>query len=139
MRSVRPLTASVFVVGLLLCVTGCSGYYHFNLFCEVRNAADYAPLEGVHAVLDEYGQLDRMDDLEPLGEVSGPDGVLYHRIKVASVPTEDGRRWLLKLTKDGFHPEVVDITPSQQPKGWGEANAVALPVQVKLRPVAEKR
>jgi hypothetical protein len=46
---------------------------------------------------------------------------------VTHVELSEDRRWLLKLTKEGFHPEVVDISPSRKPKGWGEANAWTSP------------
>lgn len=143
MRAIRPFGALVLAAGLLACGTGCSRYDIYNLFCEVRNADDDTPIEGVRAVLDLFCREDELKagtDMEKgvvLKETTDPNGLFVHEIRVIPYNMfHDDRRWLLKLSKDGFHPAVVDITPTRAPEA--PAHALALEVSVKMRPKAEK-
>jgi hypothetical protein len=94
--------------------------YHYDLSCVVKSAADGKPLPGVQAVLDYSGREDDLTFGNPVSQPTNADGRITHRFFVTSDAFHAGRpRWYLKLTKDGFVPEVIDIKPAGEPEKVG--------------------
>jgi hypothetical protein len=123
---------------LLLVGTGCQRQYPFKLECTVQDDTG-KPLDGVKAVLDTVGTADTRDQLD-FGERIMPtktDGRVEWSFEApdARQPNAE-RRWYLKLTRDGYNPQRVDVSPPEWPKGATQVTPIVL--QARMIPLAPK-
>jgi hypothetical protein len=111
----------------LALMPGCTRYHGYELRGVVRNAADGSPVPGVKV------------------DVSGPDGPGRSGFPATTDPdgafaggfsASGGRplkpgEWTVKLTRDGFADEVVDITPVRVPDSAESRTQLFLVVYVR--------
>jgi hypothetical protein len=131
----RPYKTTAVVAAAVVLLTGCSWSQTFTLFLTVRNADDGRAVEGAGVTLDYFGDEERKHDLDhglATGE-TGPDGRYERDFGISGYTASDTRPWYLKVRKDGFEPEVINIHPANQPRKPDEK--IPLRVEVKLRPV----
>jgi hypothetical protein len=112
-------------------VSGCSYSYLFDLSLTVVNDADGAPLEGVRVTLEFQPGL--RDGRQP-PQATDPDGRFVHNfsVSITEFDAHNQRRWWVKLEKDGFAPETIDIKPATKPAKYG--STTPLNVTVRLKP-----
>jgi hypothetical protein len=126
------------VVLALLSALGCTKGYHYELSCVVKNVADGKPLPGVKAILDTFGEQSDLSYGQPVDQPTDAEGRLTDNFFVTIIAFDPGRpRWYLKLQKEGFFPEVVDIKPALRPEKTG--STTPLIVVVYLRPKEQQR
>jgi hypothetical protein len=117
----------------LLSSLGCTKGYHYELSCTVKSAADGKPLPGVKAILDTWGKESDLSYGEPVDQPTDAEGRLADKFFVNITAFDPGRpRWYLKLQKEGFVPEVVDVKPASRPEKTG--STTPLIVVVYMRP-----
>ena len=124
------------VVAVVL-LTGCSWSYKFRLLLTVKNADDGTPVQGVTAVLDDPVLADeRKQDLNAGSRLGTTDagGELTHDFIRNGSGWSDP--WYLKLKKEGFEPQVIDINPRKDGLKSGEPNP--LPIAVEMKPLPKK-
>ena len=130
-------TVSLVVVAVVL-LTGCSTSHTFRLLLTVKSADTGEPVEGAIPVLHESVDDERKNDME-YGwhhfEPTDATGRVTVEFKVSGYTSSSTSRWYLKIRKDGFEPQVIDINPRVQVKA-GEVTP--LPVTVELKPLAKK-
>jgi hypothetical protein len=127
-------------LGILLAGTGgCTKSYPFELVCVIRSAADGTPLSGVRALLDTSGRADQPDVGIPTNQpTTDAAGRVTDEFSAYPIDFDPGRpAWLLKLDRDGFHSEVVDIKPAAAPEKLGSKSM--LYVVVYMRPKSEAK
>jgi hypothetical protein len=134
MRIAPQLLRTVLVAALLLSLTGCSYRYNFDLTVIVRNAADGQPMSGARVTPEpDFFHTPRTD--KPRGEATDADGRIAYPFSVSIGEFDEGRRdapWKMKVEREGFAPEVVDVKPKNKPEKYG--STTPLVVQVYLRP-----
>jgi hypothetical protein len=132
----HPYRTTVLVVAAVVFLTGCSWSQTFTLFLTVRNAEDGQPVPGAAVKLDTLGSEERKDEHDygvgPGGQ-TGPDGRFEHDFRISGYTESGSERWYLKVKKDGFEPQVINIRPANQPRKPDEK--IPLRVEVRLRPV----
>jgi hypothetical protein len=114
-------------VGLM---PGCQRSYPYDLRVVVRDAADARPLFGVRVEIQGHLYLDR----DPGPPVTVPDGTFAASCSAPdfqfvgdNLPT-----WSLVLSKDGYHDEIIDISPARRPGSGPAENRIV--VVAYLRP-----
>ena len=134
----HPYRTVLLVIAAVVLLTGCSTSHTFRLLLEVKNADDGQPVEGVTAVLDTVLSEDRkhgMDVGSAIGKTDA-EGKVTHEFKIAGYTRDSSYPWYLKLQKEGFEPQVIDINPRQDfPEG---EKTMPLPVTVRMRPLPKK-
>ena len=129
-------TIGLAIVSVVL-LTGCSTLHTFKLILTVKNAGDGQPVEGATVVLDdtltaaEHKQ--QLDRGSPLGETNA-EGKLTHEFKISGYTSRSGP-WYLKIQKDGFEPQVLDVSPKQD---FNSREPIPLPVVVGLKPLPKQ-
>lgn len=131
---------SICGVGLLmLTASGCSFIYEFNVEVSVLDASNGRPLDEVVVVLDTIGDADtreRSDFGEAIGQTNTAGRVeKLIRVSDAFRPTGE-RRWYLKVSRDGYRSEVVDMSPAEWPKSTKQVMPIV--VTVRLNPTLRK-
>lgn len=121
------------VAAILVSVSGCSMGYNFELTCIVTNVVDGKPLPGVKAIVDTFGKKDDLTYGFPASSPTDEEGQLKHTfyVSVGSPNIQEPHRYL-KLEKEGFHPEVIDIKPASMPVKAGTTTPIV--VEVSMRP-----
>jgi hypothetical protein len=121
----------------LFSALGCTKGYDFELSCIVKSAADGKPLAGVKAILDTFGE-DDLSSGSPMDQPTDREGRLTGRFFVTRIEFDPLQpRWHLKLQKEGFFPEVIDIKPASKPEQMG--NTTPLIVVAYMRPNDQQR
>jgi hypothetical protein len=124
----------LFPVALVLAsASGCTVRYEYSLSCVVKNAADGKPLSGVQAVFDEFGRESDLSYGTQLKQLTDAEGRMSASIFVGPFDfNPEGPRWYLKLVKEGFVPEIVDIKATSKPEK--ARDPIPMFVVVYLRP-----
>jgi hypothetical protein len=126
----------VALVAIVL-LTGCSWSRSFSLLLTVENANDGQPVPDVSAVLDTRAMADeRKGDPDEGTRLLPTDAVrkLTFDFNIGGYTKSDGP-WYLKIRKDGFEPQEVDISPHVEVKN-GER--YPLPVTVRIKPLPKQ-
>jgi hypothetical protein len=119
----------------IVCLTGCSVSYPFQLLLTVKNAEDGKPIEGATGVLDALA-VDEHESQLDYGRHRLPATDTQGRLTYDfSLTGSSGRflHWHLKLQKEGFEPVVVSIWPNE-PNSPRELTSVPVVVELKLLP-----
>lgn len=129
----RAIALAAIAVVLL---TGCSWSCSFRLLLTVENAADGTPLPEATAVLDtgtlaeeRKGDPDEGSLLAPTNDA----GQLTFDFNSAGYTSTTGP-WYLKVRKEGFEPQVIDVSPHVEVKSGGKERH-PLPVTIRLKPL----
>jgi hypothetical protein len=130
------LTVPLVVAGLVV-LTGCSTSQVFDLVLVVRNKADGRPLQGVTASLDTLGRQQEGEEFPVVGSTDS-EGRLVHELGVSPYPPYEGRRWMLRVRKDGFVTVEQDIRPDPLPSRERDVK-FPLPVTVEMQPARGPR
>jgi hypothetical protein len=132
MRTMQRKLLLLAVALPLVSTFGCTKGYNYDLSCVVKSAADGKPLRGVTVVLDTLGNKDDLSYGDPLSEPTDAEGRVTRTFFVDLCAFDPGRpRWYLKLEKEGFVPEVVDITPTTRPEKLGSTTPLSVVVQMR--------
>jgi hypothetical protein len=112
----RKFRLPVAVVGgifIACCLPGCQFAYDYEVRGTIKDSASGAPLAGVDVALEASGLLER-----PTPTVTGNDGSFSLRFRVSDGEFVPDRlpRWSLTLAKEGYSEEVIDVSPSEEPK-----------------------
>jgi hypothetical protein len=130
-RSIQRKSILALSAVMLLSLSGCTKGYHYTLTCVVRNAADGKFLEGVNAVVDTKGKKDELSYGYPVLELSDAEGRFQYKLYITMrSPDFSAPHWYLKLQKDGFRSEVVDIKPGPEPKQAGTTTPIFVVVDM---------
>jgi hypothetical protein len=133
MRAIEKRILAFLVALVFVSAPGCTMGYDFELSCVVKSAADGKPLSGVTGVFDRFGKIDDLNSGAALSQPSDAEGRLAHKFFGDMIDFNPGERpWYLKLEKEGFFPEVVDVKPTKKPES--ARSTVPLIVVVYMRP-----
>lgn len=132
----RQLTRGVLLVafgGLATSFCGCTKGYNFEVMGTVRSAVDGRPIPGVSLTVNDYGQKDR-PDLDRAATRTDDAGAFTTQTFFVSMDAfNEGRpTWYLKVEKEGYLPECVEIKPKRAPEQLGSTSTI-VPL-VYLRP-----
>ena len=130
-------------VGLLLATaSGCSTKQPFRIECTVVHSTTRELLSGARVVLDIAGS--PTDPIDPdrgveIGRTKSSGRVEYLlEVPESARPTRE-RRWLLKVSLEGYESEQMDFSPSKWPGSPGELTPIILMAEMKpLPPKPEK-
>jgi hypothetical protein len=116
----------------LVFASGCTKVYYFQLSCVVTSAVDGKPLAGVTAVVDIFGKKEDLSYGDPIKDPFDAKGGLTHTFFVSVGSSAlDKPHWYLKLQKEGFHPEVVEIKPLSMPEKAGTITPISRVVHMR--------
>jgi hypothetical protein len=132
MNPIQRISFRLLAAVALVALCGCSKGYYYELTCAVYNVSDGKPLAGVQAVVDTDGHGDNPSYGHQVFPASGSDGRLKHKFYVPMGSPQFKEPWYLKLTRDGFVPELVEIKPGPEPKEAGSTTSIF--VVVYMRP-----
>ena len=117
-------------LALLFTAGGCSRTYQFKVEVAVTNAADGSPIEGAAVHRNMWGEKTDPKTLETVVHTHS-DGRASEAFSVTDGAFRSGKpTWYLRVFKDGFEPEIVEIKPAKLPTG----PLTLLEVPIKLRP-----
>ena len=120
----------------LLLMNGCSRRYCCELHCVVLDAKTRKPIEGAKLFIDLFGQKDPAQINWPVERKTAKDGGCVLRFGVGTYDFNHGMpRWYLKIEKDGYVTEVVDVSPRGKPISYSEKSPLVVFAVVNLQPV----
>jgi hypothetical protein len=122
--------AAVVTVVLLFALAGCGKTYTFDLAVSVTNDADGSPVEGATIRRNMWGE--KSDPKTPEAVLrTDASGRASEQFTVSGTAFGAGKpTWYLRVSGDGFEPQIVEFKPAQPP---ADAHT-RLEVPVKLRP-----
>jgi hypothetical protein len=113
--------------------SGCSKGYHFEVMGTVRSAVDGKPLSGVRIAVNTYGEKGRPDLDEVPTQTDDAGAFATEKFYVSITAFDPGRPpWYLKVEKEGYLPEFVEIRPKRAPQQTGSTSTIVSVVY--LRP-----
>ena len=126
------MTRSVWVsLALLFSALGCGRTYQFELDVTVTNSADGSPVEGATIHRNMWGEKTDPKTAETTLHTDAA-GRATEEFSTSNTAFNSGKpTWYLRVFKDGFEPEIVEIKPAKPPT----ETRTRLEVPVKLRPV----
>jgi hypothetical protein len=102
----------------LLATPGCSCSYAYELDLTVRQTSDGRAVEAVGVTLEAEHVRNWPEML--LTDKAGRLSFTFSVSDIAFWPEGTLPRWRLVLSKDGYHDELVDISPRQAPQSRKE-------------------
>lgn len=95
------------------CLPGCQYAYDYEVRGVLKECSGGVALAGARVNLEGSGIL-----VKPTYAMTGDDGGFSLRFRIRDSEFSPGQmpHWSLTLSKEGFADEVVDISPSQEPK-----------------------
>jgi hypothetical protein len=123
----QPLRGiSLFAVAVLsFSICGCSKVYNFEVTGTVRSAVDGKPLPGVRIAVNTYGEKDRPDLDEAATQTDEAGAFATQKFYVSIIEFGEGRpTWYLKVEKEGYLPEFVEIKPKRAPEQTGSTSTI---------------
>jgi hypothetical protein len=124
--------ARAVVVSLVLMfgVVGCSRSYQFELDVAVTNAVDGSPIEGAAIHRNMWGEKTDPKTAETIFHTDAT-GRAAETFTVSDTAFSAGKpTWYLRVSREGFEPEIVEIKPAKVPT----ENRTRLDVPIQLRP-----
>lgn len=133
-RQVRMVVVGLALVTLGVAVglmPGCSQRFTYDLRVVVRDAADARPLAEVAIEIQGDLIFDR-DQYPPTTNADGvfapscyaPDYQFFHD----ALPT-----WSLVLSREGYHNEIIDISPTRKPDTGREERRIVVVAYMRAR------
>ena len=131
-----PIRTVGLVTITFILLAGCQFSYPYTLILSVKDANNNQPVPGVSVKLDTSGSEEQKFNMDYTTHRDIPDSeadgqVLYDFKEGGSQLTG----WYLKLKKEGYEIEVIDIKPSTEPKNRNERTI--LKVEARMRPIAK--
>jgi hypothetical protein len=125
------LRAIAVPLALLFATMGCSRTYQFELEVQVTSTTDHSPIEGAAIHRNMWGE--KTDPKTPETVIhTDSAGRAAEAFSVTDGAFRAGKpTWYLRVFKDGFEPEIVEIKPAKPPAG----PLTRLDIPIKLRPV----
>src|SRR5262249_45888792 len=121
------------VAAPFLSVFRCSEGYFFVVVGTVRSAVNGQPIPGARVAVNTYGEKDR-PDLDQAATQTDEAGAFATEQFYVSVSAFGAGRptWYLKVEKEGFLPEFVEIKPRRAPEQHSSTSTI-VPI-ISLRP-----
>lgn len=138
----RPYRLSVLAFTAVILLTGCSWSQVFRLSLTVVDKTDGKSIPGAKVVVDasEINE-ERKNDPVPQDTENQTNemGRLGYEFSISGyTPTNSGgRRWYLKVRKEGYEPVVIDIKPDPPPPRNRDRQPIPLTAKVEMQRVAE--
>jgi hypothetical protein len=123
---------AAFIAGVLVfALTGCGKTYKFDLAVTVTNDADGSPIAGATIHRNMWGEKSDPKTPETVLRTDAA-GQVSEQLSVSDTAFGAGKpTWYLRVSRDGFEPEIVEFKPAKPP---ADAHT-RLEVPIKLRPV----
>jgi hypothetical protein len=129
LRGISLLAVAV----LAFFVCGCSTGYYFEVMGTVRSAMDGKPIRGVRIAVNTFGEEDRPDLDQAETQTDETGAFAIEKFYVSIIAFNEGKpTWYLKVQKEGYLPEFVEIKPKRAPEQTGSTSTI-VPV-IYMRP-----
>jgi len=123
--------AVIVSLALLFGVVGCSRSYQFEMAVTITSAGDDSPVEGATIHRNMWGEKTDPKTAETTLHTDAA-GRAAETFTVSDTAFSAGKpTWYLRVSREGFEPEIVEIKPAKVPT----ENPTRLDVPIKLRPM----